>query len=555
MNINDLPDLNLCTVFSKLPLRDLLRINLVCSHWKTLQPAVTCNVKKIVILIGEFAIDQLNESRFDINHFEDLDEKPKMCKLSTDSHEVLDFNWLDKCTTSLLISLLPNITDAQVSVRNIQPTTLIGDKSWGFKSSAIEQITDLLTRWVKNLKNLRICLKFMDFYQQDSIAKDMPQLLKCINSMQSLQNLALSLHNYICYKTTNAFSDMSILAKLETFYLSMLDNNELIYDSLLKYALPNPNLREIGIDQIFENDVSHSIFTSGDNLKLHRKMYQLPCLDFTDPNEAMRVFCDRFCNLRQISISIRNFANIYKMISFLLPLKSLLYLHIDISFNREHGIVSDLDANFQMMQFIPVLPSVKILNVFAPVQKHTDLLEVQWHVMFPNVEVLHYHNGWSDCQICRKIIQNINARQIQNIEAANADEEQPLNLAINGPVDVEPNADLDINNQDLLEMDDNENNDIQPENEVNEEEENAEQEIIEEIERNRNLRNLDIFFGNENEASDDDETDVEQEEVVQNRCLRLSIQPWRFCNKLRKVYTGVKVEFKLWELDELFKDK
>ncbi len=131
MNINELPELTLRTIFSKLPLRDLLRINLVCSHWASLQSSVACGTKKIVILIGDDAINLLNELRFEIPHLEDLEGESEVPKLSTDSYEVLDFDWLDKHTAKFLIQLLPNITDAQIAVRGIQPTTSIGEKVFG----------------------------------------------------------------------------------------------------------------------------------------------------------------------------------------------------------------------------------------------------------------------------------------------------------------------------------------------------------------------------------------------------------------------------------------
>ncbi|KAH9394361.1 hypothetical protein TYRP_004412 [Tyrophagus putrescentiae] len=472
MNINQLPDLILRTIFSKLPLRDLLRINLVCSHWKCLQPAVTCGVKKVVILIGDEAINLLNEFRFETPHFDELEGESKVPKLSLDSFEVLDFDWLDRSSSKFLIELLPKITNAQIAVRNVQPTTSIGEKSWGIKSVALEQMIELLTQWEKSLKSLKICLNFTDYYQQECLERDMPRLLKCLNSLQAIQNLALNLQNCFFYESTKSPLDMPFLAKLETFYLSMQDSNELIYDSLIKYALPNTNLREIGLNNIYDTDISHSFFTNVNNLKFYQRIYQLPCLNFSEPSEAMRIFCERYCNLKRISITIRNLPSIYKMTRHLRPLKSLVYLDIDVSFDEEHGLVNDPDAELEMMRAVPVLPPVKILNVYAPLHKHTDLYEIQWHG----------------------------------------------SLEINEVLD--------------------ENNDIinpQPENEVHE---NEGQRAEEEIDLEENL-NLDLLFGDENEHTEEEEdADEDQEEVTRQKCLRLSIQPWRFCDKLRKVYTG-----------------
>ncbi len=591
MNINQLPDLILRTIFSKLPLRDLLRINLVCSHWKCLQPAVTCGVKKVVILIGDEAINLLNEFRFETPHFDELEGESKVPKLSLDSFEVLDFDWLDRSSSKFLIELLPKITNAQIAVRNVQPTTSIGEKSWGIKSVALEQMIELLTQWEKSLKSLKICLNFTDYYQQECLERDMPRLLKCLNSLQAIQNLALNLQNCFFYESTKSPLDMPFLAKLETFYLSMQDSNELIYDSLIKYALPNTNLREIGLNNIYDTDISHSFFTNVNNLKFYQRIYQLPCLNFSEPSEAMRIFCERYCNLKRISITIRNLPSIYKMTRHLRPLKSLVYLDIDVSFDEEHGLVNDPDAELEMMRAVPVLPPVKILNVYAPLHKHTDLYEIQWHVMLPNLEVLHYHDGWSDCQICmprqdsdneEEDVEENNApnEDAANGDAANGDaangnvangdvaNEGAANedaLEVENPVEENlanadhpnaPDADLDNNNQGSLEINEvlDENNDIinpQPENEVHE---NEGQRAEEEIDLEENL-NLDLLFGDENEHTEEEEdADEDQEEVTRQKCLRLSIQPWRFCDKLRKVYTGDNDEPKCWQLEELFKD-
>lgn len=573
MNINQLPDLILRSIFAKLPLRDLLRINLVCSHWSNLQFAVTCSTKKVIIVIGdEDALNLLSkELRFDIPHLDDLEGKSKP-KLTTDSWAVLDLDWLDKSTTQFLVDLLPNITDAQIAVRGIMPTISIGEKSWGIKSIALEQIIKLLNRWTVSLETLRICLNFTDYYQQETLERDMPKLLECLNSLQTIKHLALNFHNCFFYESPKSPLDMPFLSKLETFYLDFQDGNELVYDSLIKYALPNQNLREIGISNIYDSDISHNFFSNTNNSEFYQRFLHFPSLEFSEPTELMRVFCERFCNLRIISLTIRNLPMIYKMARNIRALRSLVYLEINISFDEEHGIVFDPDAQMEMMRPVPVLPTVKILNIYAPLQKHTDLYDIQWHVMLPNLDVLHYNDGYSDCQICmprqdsdseedeeednvpnaEALNENGNAVEVANNEVPNPAEEDvpdPVNLA---NVEPNPNVNLEDNNQASPQINDapNENNNLNHPLEIEVQE--VDEPGAQEDDGLEEGLNLNLLFGNENEDNEEEEPE-DRDEVIRRKCLRLSLQPWRFCDKLRKVYTGDNDDPKVWKFEELWK--
>lgn len=634
-HINDLPDLPLRIIFSKLPLSDLLRIDHVCNRWKSLQAAVCSTVKEIVISVGDEAIGLLKEPRFPILHRDELTNpsaikgaSPHHGRLNNFAH--LDFDWLDQSTARFLIKLLPNITDAQIAFRGIPPTSSIGEKSWGVKSIALHQLIDLLTAWRHRLVSFKLCTSFSDYIQQEHLERDMPRLLATLNSLEALRHLTLELQNSFFYDRERTPLDLPFLSRLETFFLDFMDSTELVYNSFTKYAAPNESLRAIGFSNIYDTDLSNPFFQriSPESADFYRKFTHFPSLEFSEPVESMRLFCERFSSLTKISLGVLNIPMIYKMVRYLKPLKDLVYLEVNINFEEDHAQAAlDAEMEMEMLRAPSVLPSVRILFLYAPLQRHTDLYQVQWHVMFPNLEILHYHDGWNDCQICMPRSDTDSSSSSSSDSDSDSESEveegaeQPIRQLVprwlfedqdgeaEFPFNIVPEVNLEENRQeetddddddelnfempfdfDLvvvlpLEVDegaeaDSEDNDSEDGSSVYTDAEDdahvdaddeAEAEESKDVNQGRNGGgeqgqeedddlNLDLLFALPAEVAVNavieeeapHQTSDEEMEDKRQKCLRLSVQPWRHCEKLKKVYTGDSDDAKLWKLEDLW---
>ena len=150
MNINDLPDLILRTIFSKLPPVDLFRLDLICPYWAQLQPSVCCKVDRLNILIGKFAKNTRGTHIFAIPHLDELQDfklHNSHGQFSTYEKEwyKLEFAWLDKKSVHTLGRLFCNVTHVQISVEGILPWILIGELSRGQRLLVMNSIIDLIS--------------------------------------------------------------------------------------------------------------------------------------------------------------------------------------------------------------------------------------------------------------------------------------------------------------------------------------------------------------------------------------------------------------------------
>lgn len=132
--------------------------------------------------------------------------------------------------------------------------------------------------------------------------------------------------------------------------------------------------------------------------------------------------------------------------------------------------------------------SVRVLNIYSSPHSHDQLHGIMWHRLLPNLEIIHFNDRYLECSVCQ-----IPQRDDTDSDYTDSDDEE----------EVKDYSDTKIREKQTYS-------------------------------KFRNLFRFDEHLAKRNE------------------CLKLCLQPWKECSKLRKVYIGNSSTPRLVDLDQLW---
>lgn len=112
-----------------------------------------------------------------------------------------------------------------------------------------------------------------------------------------------------------------------------------------------------------------------------------------------------------MSIGTHEVSDIYRILGQLEPLTNLLYL--EINFHLSMMQPSTWSSTQEDFAKVPIFSSVQFLNINAVLHSHTDLQNIAFSRMFPNIVILNYQMGFMVCTLCKSTNEVFETEEMQ----------------------------------------------------------------------------------------------------------------------------------------------
>lgn len=395
MNLNDLPDLCLRKIFSRLETSDLYGINNVCQYWASLQTTVCTKINTLYLFIGQetdkddFAY-QRNE--FQIPYIEQIESKEIRDKYTVPEffdNEKLKFEWLSSYTVEKLINLFPNIKRLKIFVNFKKKAP----SQFASTYSIIPQLITLLEFWSPSLQSFFFA--FAPFSDEPNLFEP---LVVAINNLQNLEEFIFKSRNITVDSIPNL--SLTILGQLKEFRCDLwcYDERERFFLSHVNFIKLNPKLEKLSFGLVSCSEILSMDIFSNQQTNFYQKFTSFPFLEFLHPDEDMQNFCRKFSNLDRLDILFHSHKELYRMSKLWKHMQNLIFLDMFANYpadNEEDEFPDDPDP-----KPIPNY-SVRILNIFTSPHSHDELYDIKWNLLFPNLEILHFNDRYLKCSICQ----------------------------------------------------------------------------------------------------------------------------------------------------------
>lgn len=405
MNLLELPDLCILSIFDCLSIDHLLQVNLVCKRFETLyKPALHSRHHLVLIptfistkisfeeILESFKYSQYSLPLFD--HVSDDEEQPfrKTNRLLTNS--VLKCPELTLTITEKIVELFPNLNSLLIFQRC----------AWQYD---LRWTTFLLNHW-KNLVHLKLWFWSYEYegyeegFESWSLKQYFELLFKSINSLQLLKTLDLNLEVPF-YSSDKLSIDLPVIGQLEKFTFRSVgferpgsSDVNLPLDSLMTYGETNGNLKEIilqnypSMEKLLQ--LTPPFARRFTELHLDDELNSVNVADFDR-------FCLHFKSLRVLSFRVGNLS----LAEVCYPLLDLPVLcHLSLVLNTDAASLNGaaLKRNELPLEMLPQLSSVKALTLFLNTSSHDDIASLSLHILFPQVQVILLSHGSLRCTEC-----------------------------------------------------------------------------------------------------------------------------------------------------------
>lgn len=422
MNLLELPDLCLLSILDRLPLDDLLHINLACKRFDALyKPAL--NRRRLLVLIPTYKSTKMS--------FSDICELFKYSQYSLPLFEYVtgdDGKPFRKCQPQLKYCLLkcPELT-LEITAKlvelftNLNSLMIFQRCAWQYD---LRWTSFLLNHW-KDLVNLKLWFWSYEYegyeegFESWSLKQYFEALFQSVNSLGKLRNLDLNLEVPF-YSSEQLTINLPVISQLEKFIFRSVgfersgsSDVNLPLDSLLSFGESNIALKEIVL-QNYPPMGKLLQFTS-QFAKQFSELHLDDEVNLTNIADFNR-FCYQFTSLRVLSFRVGNNLSLPEVCFPLLDLPALVHLSLVVncdvppSANQEQALVNDQLP----VEALPRLSSIKALTLFLNTSSHNDLPSLQLHILFPQVQVILLSHGSLRCTLCGY---NLNVEQIAQWEA------------------------------------------------------------------------------------------------------------------------------------------
>lgn len=387
-NINNLPDLILRNVFSRLDLFELIKSSFICQQWRQYQFEITSKVKSLTILLGsKNTFEVIPKSIFTIPYLEDvLNEANKpMFPLNETKNCCLHIAASPPCVyTNQVVRSFPSVTKLQIVINGID------------FSDVTDFFVQLLLSWSEKLTKLEVFFrsnsfckllsKEEDIYIRQEEIKSTKIIMSMISMCGSLKHLTVDCDTYFYLNQFKNIFDLvgDLPPNLETLRFKTLDNfTESHLIAFRKYLTDNEQLKHLALMNTTAEAMDHPNWLQFSSLWIKIPAYIKYWNDSIMTN---------FSSLTSIEIKYRFGRDFIKLLQSLSPLKDLLYLCLDIGSKEDTDVSHSLDiSKYDSVSYSTIiqLTSVKVLKLkIRHLKYHFDVKSRIWSWVFPNVQVV-----------------------------------------------------------------------------------------------------------------------------------------------------------------------
>lgn len=424
MNLLELPDLCLLSIFDRLPLDDLLQINLACKRFEALyKPAF--NRRHMLVLIPTYKstkrsfneiFEDFKYSQYSLplfKHVTNDNGKPFREAQPQLKYCLLKCPELTEEITGKLVELFSSLNSLMIFQRC----------AWQYD---LRWTTFLLNHW-KNLVNLKLWFWSYEYegyeegYESWSLKQYFEALFNSVNNLKKLKTLDLSLEVPF-YSSEQLTINLPVIGQLEKFIFRSVgfersgsSDVNLPLDSLLSFGESNGALKEVVL--LNYPPMGKLLQFTGQFAKQFSELHlddEVNLANIVDFNR----FCYQFSSLRVLSFRVGDNLSLPEVCFPLLDLPALVHLSLvvncDVLASVNRNVVQPV-ANDQLpVDVLPRLSSIKALTLFLNTSSHNDLPALQLHILFPQVQVILLSHGSLRCTVCAY---NLNVEQIAQSEA------------------------------------------------------------------------------------------------------------------------------------------
>lgn len=388
MNFNDLPDLPLRIIFSKLDAFDLVKSRFVCPQWLRYQFRITRKLDSLTILLGtNRVLNVVSNSIFTTPYIENVPNEENKLLLSSNGAEnsichVAAFP--PQYFTREVIKAFPSVTKLRIVITDIN-ISKVSDFFTEIVLALSERLTTLEV-FFRSTSYSQILSEEEDILARSEEIESSKVIMGMIAFCQSLKHLIVDCDTYFYSNKTildNYFiSDFP--PNLETLKFNTLDKFTASHLAAFhRYLAENPHLKYLALMNPTTEPMDDPKW-----LSISSKWLKLPA-NIKYWNESIMT---NFSSLTSIEVILHYGQDPVKLLNSLAPLKNLIYLCLAIGEKRAPVFSNSYDiSKYDKVSYSKIiqLPTVKVLKLkIRHLKYHYDIRSKYWSWNFPNVEVI-----------------------------------------------------------------------------------------------------------------------------------------------------------------------